>query len=110
MESGLNIRLSDRESLEVNESFDDQLGFIDICDSQCVANLEKLVAELTKKPEEETDEDVEETPDPETEPEDEDTPKITKSEKVIIETETVQQKNYYQMSGRDPLTGKKIRK
>lgn len=75
-----------------------------------VAKLEQIVAELTKKPEEETDEDVEETPDPETEPEDEDTPKITKSEKVIIETETVQQKNYYQMSGRDPLTGKKIRK
>jgi len=74
-----------------------------------VAKLEQIVAELTKKPEEEDSEDVEETPDPETEPEDEDTPKITKSEKVIIETETVQQKNYYQMSGRDPLTGKKIR-
>ena len=52
-----------------------------------------------------------ENPDPEVKPEDEDTPKITKSEKVVItnKTETVTQNNYYDMTGRDPLTGMKIR-
>lgn len=71
-----------------------------------VAKLEELVAELTQKPEVE-----EENPDPEEEPEDEDTPKITKSEKVVLtENKTIQHSNYYEMSGRDPLTGKKLRK
>ena len=73
-----------------------------------VAKLEEIVAELTKEPEEEEEE---ETPDPEQEPEDEDTPKITKSEKVVMtENKTIQNSNYYEMSGRDPLTGKKLRK
>ena len=49
-------------------------------------------------------------PIPEEEPEDEDTPKITKSEKVIIEEHNApQQTNYFEMTGRDPLTGKKLR-
>ena len=51
-----------------------------------------------------------ETPDPEVEEEDEDTPKITKSEKVVITSGTVNQTNYYDMTGRDPITGCKIRK
>lgn len=68
-----------------------------------VAKLEEIIAELTKEEEPETPE--------EEEPEvaDEDTPKITKSEKVIIENTTVQNTNYYEMTGRDPVTGMKIR-
>lgn len=73
-----------------------------------VAKLEEIIAELTAK--EEPAEEVAETPDPEEEPEDEDTPKITKSEKVIIEEHNApQQTNYFEMTGRDPLTGKKLR-
>ena len=76
-----------------------------------VAKLEEIVAELTKKEEDAVEDGVEETPDPEVEPVDEDTPKITKSEKVIVEDTGVSEpKNYYEMSGRDPRTGKKIRK
>jgi hypothetical protein len=76
-----------------------------------VAALEKIVAELTAEKEEEAVEEEAETPDPTEEPEDEDTPKITKSEKVIIEEQTApKQTNYFQMTGRDPLTGKKLRK
>ena len=73
-----------------------------------VAKLEELVAKLTA--EEDEEEDVE-TPDPTVEPEDEDTPKIVKSEKVIIEDSNMpQHTNYFEMTGRDPRTGKKIRK
>lgn len=73
-----------------------------------VAKLEEIIAELTAK--EEPVEEVAETPDLEEEPEDEDTPKITKSEKVIIEEHKApQQTNYFEMTGRDPLTGKKLR-
>lgn len=75
-----------------------------------VAKLEEIIAELTAK-EEPAEEEVAETPDLEEEPEDEDTPKITKSEKVIIEEHNApQQTNYFEMTGRDPLTGKKLRK
>ena len=76
-----------------------------------VAKLEEIIAKLTAEKEEEAaEEESTETPDPEEEPEDEDTPKITKSEKVIIEdTTTAKVTNYYEMSGRDPLTGKKLR-
>ena len=70
-----------------------------------VAKLEEQIAELLKE-----DADAE-NPDPEVKPEDEDTPKITKSEKVVItnESEHVTQTNYYEMTGRDPVTGKKLR-
>ena len=74
-----------------------------------ISKLEELVAKLVEPSvEKETEEEVEEKT--EEEPVDEDTPKITKSEKVIIENKTVQHNNYYQMSGRDPITGIKIRK
>ena len=70
-----------------------------------VAKLEEQIAELLKEDTEE--EDVEsETEEP---VEDEDTPKITKSEKVIVETTPVENTNYYEMTGRDPVTGLKIR-
>lgn len=73
-----------------------------------VAKLEKIIAELTAEKEESTDEKADETK--AAEKEDEDTPKITKSEKVIIqEGNTLQNSNYYEMTGRDPITGVKIR-
>lgn len=71
-----------------------------------VAKLEEAIAKLTAKEEE-----VIEEEEIEPEPEDEDTPKITKSEKVVIEDNNAPQTtNYYEMSGRDPRTGKKLRK
>jgi hypothetical protein len=71
-----------------------------------VAKLEEAIAKLTAEEEEVVEEETIED-----EPVDEDTPKITKSEKVVIEEPaTMQTTNYYEMSGRDPRTGKKIRK
>lgn len=70
-----------------------------------VAKLEEQLAELLKE-----DEPVdEENPDSAVEPVDEDTPKITKSEKVVITNENVTHTNYYEITGRDPVTGKKLR-
>ena len=78
-------------------------------EAKITAIVEKVLAEKLAEKEDTVEE--EENPDPEKEPEDEDTPKITKSEKVVIEeSKTPSQTNYYKMSGRDPLTGKKIRK
>lgn len=74
-----------------------------------IAKLEETIAELTAK--EEAADDGETEPVDEVTEEDEDTPKITKSEKVIVEeTSTMNNTNYYEMTGRDPLTGVKIRK
>ena len=63
-----------------------------------IAKLEELITQLLP---EESDEEA---------TVDEDTPKITKSEKVIVENKTQENTNYYEMTGRDPLTGVKIRK
>lgn len=47
----------------------------------------------------------------ETAEEESDEPKITKSKKVIVEnTNEPQTKNYFELSGRDPITGMKLRK
>lgn len=100
---------AEEETLEAEEEVVEEVPDLEAR----VAALEEIVAKLTAE-EEEVVEEIEEeaeTPDPEVEPEDEDTPKITKSEKVIIEEETtVESSNYYTMTGRDPITGKKIRK
>ena len=75
-------------------------------DEERIAKLEEAIAKITS----EKEESVSETPDPTEEPEDEDTPKITKSEKVVIEeSNNSTNVNYYEMTGRDPLTGLKIR-
>lgn len=72
-----------------------------------VAKLEEAIAKLTAEAEEAEEEETE----PADEPVDEDTPKITKSEKVVIEDVSAPQiTNYFEMTGRDPLTGKKLRK
>lgn len=77
-----------------------------------VANLEtKLDEILAKLNGDENDVEEEETPLGEEEVTDEDTPKITKSEKVMVtEQNTMKTTNYFEMTGRDPRTGKKIRK
>lgn len=62
-----------------------------------IVKLEELITQLL--PEETEEEEVVE----------EDTPKITKSEKVIVENNTQENTNFYEMTGRDPLTGVKIR-
>ena len=64
-----------------------------------IAKLEELITQLLPNEEEVEEEEVVE----------EDTPKITKSEKVIVENNTQENTNYYEMTGRDPLTGVKIR-
>lgn len=68
-----------------------------------IAKLEELIQQLLPKEEEEEETGAEPTVD-------EDTPKITKSEKVIVEnTKTQENTNFYDMTGRDPITGVKIR-
>lgn len=80
-------------------------------EAKVAAVVEKILAEKFGKEDESEEEESEETTEEETEVADEDTPKITKSEKVVIDTtEPVKHINYYDMSGRDPLTGKKLRK
>lgn len=93
------------ESEEEKEESEPEIKKADETDSdfeaKVTAIVEKILAEKLKA-KEETEEDEE--------PVDEDTPKITKSEKVIITTDnTPTQTNYYEMTGRDPVTGRKIR-
>ena len=68
-----------------------------------ISKLEKIIEELTKE-EDDTKEDEKEVK------EETDTPKITKSKNVILENQTnTVNTNYYEMTGRDPITGVKIR-
>ena len=68
-----------------------------------ISKLEKIIEELTKE-EEDTKEDEKEVK------EETDTPKITKSKNVILENQSnTVNTNYYEMTGRDPVTGLKIR-
>lgn len=78
------------------ESSDDEL------ENKIREIIEKILAEKAEEPAEE-----EETAEEET-----DEPKITKSRKVVIENKTTesQTKNFFEMTGRDPVTGIKIRK
>lgn len=79
-------------------------------DSDFEAKVTEIVEKILAKKEEETKQEKEE----ETEKDDgEDTPKITKSRKVIDNTNndsTIQNTNYFEIAGRDPVTGVKIRK
>ena len=78
-------------------------------EAKVTAIIEKVLAE--KFPEETEEEETDDESEEEAEKvEDEDTPKITKSEKVVFEDKTTpSHTNYYSVTGRDPLTGKKIR-
>lgn len=75
-------------------------------EAKVTAIVKKVLAELEAE-DNPTDEGDEEEP----ASEDEDKPKIVKSRKVIDDTpdKTIQNTNYYELSGRDPITGKKIR-
>lgn len=77
-------------------------------EAKVTAIIEKVLAEkFPEETKEETDDESEEEAE---EVEDEDTPKITKSEKVVFEDNaSPSHTNYYTVTGRDPLTGKKIR-
>lgn len=69
-----------------------------------ISKLEKIIEELTKEEEDDTKEDEKEVK------EETDTPKITKSKNVILENQSnTVNTNYYEMTGRDPVTGLKIR-
>jgi len=99
------------ESDEPAEETNEEEAEVDELEAKITAIVEKVLAEKLAQPTV-PEEDPAEEPEPEEtdEVEDEDTPKITKSEKVVITEEThVEQRNYFQMTGRDPLTGKKIR-
>lgn len=78
-------------------------------EAKVTAIIEKVLAE--KFPEETEEEETDDKSEEEAEEvEDEDTPKITKSEKVVFEDNaSPSHTNYYTVTGRDPLTGKKIR-
>ena len=78
-----------------------------------VAKLEEQIAKLLEneeEPAEETSEEPTETEESEEEAEAEESPKITKSRKVIKTDDKIRTKNFYEIRGRDPVTGCKIRK
>ena len=80
---------------------------IDDFEAKVTAIVEKILAEkLNAEEAEEVTEETEEETDV-----DEDTPKITKSRKVMdtANNTTIQNNNYFSISGRDPITGCKIR-
>lgn len=84
-------------------------------DSDFEAKVTEIVEKILAKKEEETkekEEEEEETKKEEKEEEEnEDTPKITKSRKVLNnDTQSPQNANYFEVTGRDPVTGVKIRK
>ena len=70
--------------------------------------MKKVLAELKA----ETDDETDDEDSSEDETSDDDAPKIVKSRKVIDDTsgKTIQNTNYYDVAGRDPVTGKHIRK
>ena len=75
-----------------------------------VAKLEEQIAKLLETEEESADEETSETQVEEVEAEAEESPKITKSRKVIKTDDKIRTKNFYEIRGRDPVTGCKIRK
>lgn len=75
-----------------------------------VAKLEEQIAKLLETEEESADEETSETQVEEVEAEAEESPKITKSRKVIKTDAKIRTKNFYEIRGRDPVTGCKIRK
>ena len=62
-----------------------------------ISKINELLAELQKEDEAEQQKEEEK-------------PVITKSQKITVTAEEIKPKNFYQMTGRDPITGKKIRR
>ena len=81
----------------------------DVTLEERVAKLEEQIAKLLET-EESADEETSETQVEEVEAEAEESPKITKSRKVIKTDAKIRTKNFYEIRGRDPVTGCKIRK
>ena len=96
---------------EVKEPVEEEAE-IEKADEPSIADLESRITKLEELiqqllPKEEENDEVDDGAEPTV---DEDTPKITKSEKVIVEnTKTQENTNFYDMTGRDPITGVKIR-
>jgi len=82
----------------------------DVTLEERVAKLEEQIAKLLETEEESADEETSETQVEEVEAEAEESPKITKSRKVIKTDAKIRTKNFYEIRGRDPVTGCKIRK
>ena len=78
----------------------------DDCDFE--AKVIEIVEKILAKKEEEGAK-QKESSEPVDEKKEEDTPKITKSQKVVITNDNITHTNYYEMTGRDPVTGKKLR-
>ena len=97
------------ETSTEEEPVEEEEATVEKAEDDFDARLTRIEEMLAKAFGEQTEEEAE-TPDPEVEEEDEDTPKITKSEKVVITSENISQTNYYEMTNRDPITGIKIRK
>ncbi len=93
----------EKEETEITKEDEEAVESEEVSLEERVAKLEEAIAKLLG--EEETELEPAEEP-----VVDEDTPKITKSEKVIVESKTITNNNYYEMTNRDPLTGMKIRK
>jgi len=81
----------------------------DVTLEERVAKLEEQIAKLLET-EESADEETSETQVEEVEAEAEESPKITKSRKVIKTDAKIRTKNFYEIRGRDPVTGCKIRR
>jgi len=92
----------EKEETEITKEDEEAVESEEVSLEERVAKLEEAIAKLLGEEETELE--------PAEEPVDEDTPKITKSEKVIVESKTITNNNYYEMTNRDPLTGMKIRK
>ena len=100
----------DEESSEDEETTVEKEEEADVTLEERVAKLEEQIAKLLETEEESADEETSETQVEEVEAEAEESPKITKSRKVIKTDAKIRTKNFYEIRGRDPVTGCKIRK
>ena len=83
----------------------------DIPQEDLKAEIEALKAEIDKINEALAKlQEAKEVIDEEVSAEDEEKPVITKSAKITVTTEESKVSNFYEMTGRDPITGKRIRK
>ena len=90
---------------EEKEEAEPKINKEDDCDFE--TKVAEIVEKILAKKEEEAKQ--KEGSEPVDEKKEEDTPKITKSQKVVITNENITHTNYYEMTGRDPVTGKKLR-
>lgn len=111
------IKKEESEEEVAEESSEDETTVekeeTDVTLEERVAKLEEQLAKLLEteeEPAEETSEEPTTTEESEEEAEAEESPKITKSRKVIKTDDKIRTKNFYEIRGRDPVTGCKIRK